>query len=76
MEVVAWPGTAGNVTSGESGGGGFPVSGEQGAAWHGEPRACACWDLGEVARELRTGPMSFGRRSIDGDELRRSCIRA
>ena len=76
MEVVAWPGTAGNVAGGESGGGGFPVSDEQGTAGHGESRACARWDLGEVASELRTGPRPFGRRSIADDELRRSRVRA
>ena len=76
MEVVAWSGTAGNVADGESDGGGFPVSGEQGAAGHGESCVCARWDLGEVESELRTGVRPFSRQSITNNDLGRSRIRA
>ena len=61
MELVAWPGTAENVADGESGGGGFPVSGEQGAAGHGESSRRARW--------ANRNPRSTMRRSAacEGD---------
>ena len=77
MEVVAWPGTAGNVVGGESGGGGFLVSGEQGAAGHGESSKRARW----ATRNPRStmwrsaageGDHGHGAELVGGEVLRAS----
>ena len=77
MEVVAWLGTAGNVAGGEAGGGGFPVSGEQGATGHGESSRRARWATRNPRSTMRRsaaceGDHGHGAELVGGEVLRAS----